>query len=91
MVKHFREELNRLGLKYTSRHVKSWQQIGAVNGTIVLLRRSKQFPVGHYLAYDDDKWMDPYINLQDDRMFQNPKSGFRDVLPGEVMYILMPE
>ncbi|MFZ1301453.1 MAG: hypothetical protein WAQ27_02650 [Candidatus Microsaccharimonas sp.] len=90
IVKHFREELNRFGLPYISKHVRPDQAIEPREGTIVLLRRSKQFPVGHYLAYHNGKWMDPNINLHEDRLFQNPKSGFRDVLPGQVMYVLIP-
>lgn len=89
-VKDFRNELNRYGLKYTSYHVNPTQQIKAVDGMIALLRRSRQFPVGHYLAYYDGRWMDPYINLQHDQAFQNPRSGFRDTLPGEIMYVLTP-
>jgi hypothetical protein len=90
ILKHFREELDRFGLKYTSKHVRPDQTIDPIEGTIVLLRRSKQFPVGHYLAYHEGKWMDPRINLENDRMFNNPESGFRDVLPGQVMYVLTP-
>ena len=91
ILKHFREELNRYGLNYISKHIKPDQTIEPKEGMIVLLRRSKQFPTGHYLAYYEGKWMDPYINLLDDRNFQHPKSGFREVLPGRIMYILMPE
>ena len=90
-VKHFRNELNRYGLSYISKHVKPNQTVELKEGMIVLLRRSKQFPVGHYLVYYEGKWMDPYINLGEDRNFQNPMSGFRDILPGQIMYILMPE
>ena len=91
IVKHFREELNRFGLLYNSHHVRPNQTIDPTEGTIVLLRRSQLFPVGHYLAFHRSKWMDPRINLQDDRIFQEPKSGFRDNLPGQVMYALMPK
>lgn len=91
VVKHFREELNRYGLNYISKHVKPDQQVDPKEGMIVLLRRSKQFPTGHYLAYHEGKWMDPYINLADDWHFQRPESGFREVLPGQMMYVLMPE
>ncbi len=91
IVKHFREELNRFGLNYESRHVRPDQTIEPTEGTIVLLRRSKQFPFGHYLAYHNGKWMDPRINLEDDRIFKNPKSAFREVLPGQVMYALTPQ
>lgn len=90
IVKHLREELNRYNLNYVSKHIKPDQMVGPKEGMIVLLRRSRQFPVGHYLAYYKGKWMDPYINLEDDQNFQNPKSGFREALPGQVMYTLMP-
>lgn len=90
IVKHFREELNRFGLNYVVKHIRPHQGVDPVENMIVLLRRSKQFPVGHYLAYHAGKWMDPRINLEHDRMFQDPQSGFRDVLPGEVMYALIP-
>lgn len=69
----------------------SYDEYKLAEGMIVLLRRSKQFPVGHYLAYYQGGWMDPYINLDDDHNFQNPKSGFREILPGRAMYVLMPE
>lgn len=90
IVFHFRDELNRFGKSYTSNHIKPGQSFEPVEGTIALLRRSKQFPVGHYLAYSNGKWMDPRINLEDDRMFKQPESGFRETLPGEAMYILNP-
>lgn len=90
-VKHFREELNRFGLNYLSKHVRPDESIEPKDGMIVLLRRSKQFPVGHYLAYHKGKWMDPYINLDTDSLFQNPNSGFRESLPGQPMYVLMSE
>ncbi len=88
IVKHFRQELNRFGLNYISKHIKPGQPIEPTEGMIVLLRRSRQFPVGHYLAYYNGKWMNPWINLSDDSLFQNRKSGFHDVLPGKVMYVL---
>ncbi len=87
IVKQLREELNRYELSYVSRHVKPDQTIEPQDGTIVLLRRSKQFPVGHYLAFHEGKWMDPYINLSTDKDFQDPRSGFRDTLPGQPMYV----
>lgn len=90
ILKHFREELNRFGLNYDSKHIRPTQTIEPIEGMIVLLRRSKQFPFGHYLAFHEGKWMDPRINLEDDRMFHNPTSGFRDVLPGQAMYTLAP-
>lgn len=88
IVKHLREELNRFGLPYISRHIRPGQHFEPKEGTVVLLRRSSQFPVGHYLAFHRGKWMDPRINLEQDRMFNGPLSGFRDKLPGQAMYVL---
>src|SRR5437868_15533756 len=62
IVKHFREELNRYGLRYVSQHIKPGQTLEPTEGTIVLLRRSPEFPVGHYLVYCNGTWMDPRIN-----------------------------
>ena len=90
ILKHFREELNRFGLKYISKHIKPTETIDPVEDMVVLLRRSKDFPVGHYLAFHDGKWMDPYINLKDDHAFSNPNSGYRETLPGQAMYALIP-
>jgi len=88
IIKNFRDELNRYGLRYKSSHIRPGQIIYPTEGTIVLLRRSPQFPVGHYLAFHQGKWMDPRINLDEDRMFNNPASGYRDELPGQAMYVL---
>ena len=90
IIKDFRNELNRFGKQYYTKHIRPTESIEPVEGMIVLLRRSKQFPVGHYLAYHNGKWMDPSINLDKDREFQNPDSGFRYVLPGHPMYVLIP-
>lgn len=89
-VKNFREELNRFGLIYQSRHLRSSKPFELCEGSIVLLRRSKQFPVGHYLTYHHGVWMDPWINLPTNNDITQARSGFRDRLPGEAMYVLEP-
>lgn len=90
IIKDFCNELNRFGKQYYTKHIRPTESIEPAEGMIVLLRRSKQFPVGHYLAYHNGKWMDPRINLENDRTFQKPTSGFRDILPGQPMYVLIP-
>jgi hypothetical protein len=55
-------------------------------GTIVFLRRSKRYPVGHYLCRDKKGWMDPWINTPLD----NRKAGFRKRLPGKPIYVILP-
>jgi hypothetical protein len=91
IVKHFVEELNRFGKRYAALHAKPGEEVEPVEGTIVLLRRSKEYPVGHYLAFHKSQWMDPRINLQEDRKFVSPETGFRDKLPGKPMYLLVPQ
>jgi len=88
IIKHFVEELNRFGRNYTVKHIRRNERIEYKEGMIVLLRRSKQFPVGHYLARHNNRWMDPRINLIVDRQNMNPQSGFRKRLPGRPMYVL---
>jgi len=61
-----------------------------VEGAIVLLRRSKVYPVGHYLIRHNDQWMDPWMNLPQDNDITRAISGYRKELPGKPMYILIP-
>jgi hypothetical protein len=58
-------------------------------GTIVLIRRSKDYPLGHYLVKTDSGWMDPWINALDKNNLI-ARSGFRKTLPGKPMYIITP-
>ena len=81
--------LNRYGLNYVSKYAKpSVMEKATLEGTIVLLRRSKEYPVGHYLIRHEGRWMDPWINLPDNHDIAQARSGFREVLPGEPMYVL---
>lgn len=50
--------------------------------SIVYIKKSKNYPFGHFLSRYEDKWMDPWINLPD----KNIKAGFRDELPGTPTY-----
>lgn len=90
-VKDLVQALNGNGLRYeryyVKEHIKSRLD---EEGTIVLIRRSKIYPAGHYLVRHQGLWMDPWINLTKDRNIQNAKSGFRKRLPGEAMYALLP-
>lgn len=90
IVSHFAKELNRFGKPYELKHIRPNEKVEYVEGMIVLLRRSKQFPVGHYLVRHEQEWMDPRINLASDGQFKHPESGFRKRLPGQPMYILIP-
>lgn len=82
--------LNGYGYKYKNNYVRKKPPASYSNGTIVLIERSPDYPVGHYLAFHDGLWMDPWINLCEDNNLAVAKSGFRKKLPGRAMYALVP-
>jgi hypothetical protein len=90
--KDFTSELNRYGMKYIYKYVKPKirKRIYQENA-IVLVARSKRYPVGHYLVRYNNRWMDPWINLPKDNNIKNAKSGFRKRLPSRPMYIFLPQ
>ncbi len=91
-VKDFAAALNNSGHQYTSRYVNDKLRKAIYkDGTIVLIRRSKQYNTGHYLNRYKGKWMDPWINLPLNNDINEAKSGFRKRLPGKPMYALIPE
>lgn len=90
-VKDFRVALNRAGLSYVSQHHKpNNTKQSYVEGAIVLIRRSKNYPAGHYLIRHGEYWMDPWINLPYSKDILKAKSGYRKRLPGRPMYVLSP-
>lgn len=90
-VKDFVAALNKAGKPYVSKHVKpSLLKKIYEEGTIVLIRRSKHYPAGHYLIRHQGYWMDPWINLPSDKDIFHATSGFRKRLPGKPMYALLP-
>ena len=82
--------LNRFGLNYKNYYVRKKNSIEYPEGSIVLIERSHDYPVGHYLVLTVEGWMDPWINLADTRDIHQAKSGFRNRLPGRPMYALLP-
>jgi hypothetical protein len=82
--------LNEAGLKYERKYVKPHvEPLIYGEGTIVLIGRSKVYPAGHYLARYNNTWMDPWINLPENRHIDQATSGFRKVLPGIPKYAIM--
>lgn len=82
-------ELNRAGRRYTHKYVKPKLRNKIYKeGTIVLIRRSRNYPFGHYLIRHNKLWMDPWINLPFDNKIINAISGYRKRLPGKPMYVL---
>lgn len=91
-IKDFKDALNKSGRPYVAKYIKpKLRRKIYEEGTIVLIRRSKQYPTGHYLIRHDNHWMDPWINLATNKNILEAKSGFRKRLPGTPMYALLPE
>lgn len=90
-VKDFVNALNTAGHMYHAKYVKPHLRAKIYDdGTIVLIRRSKRYPTGHYLIRHNGLWMDPWINLPTNKNITEAKSGFRKRLPGSPMYALFP-
>jgi hypothetical protein len=83
--------LNRFGYKYRNRYVRKKVDGEYPDGTIVLIERSEVYPVGHYLVVTKVGYMDPWINMPMSNDISLAESGFRNVLPGKAMYVLIPE
>jgi len=84
-------ELANQGLAYKSRYIRKVDYVPIQDYSIILIERSVEYPVGHYLVYFEGKYMDPWINLPENNTLSQAKSGFRDALPGKAMYILEPK
>lgn len=83
--------LNDYGLRYKNSYVRKHAANDSYpNGTIVLIERSKDYKVGHYLVSYERLWMDPWINMTENNDIYYAKSGFRKVLPGKAMYAIVP-
>ena len=90
-VRDLVNELRKQGKPYRAKYVKPYLRRKIYEtGTIVLIRRSKRYPTGHYLIRYDGMWMDPWINLVVSKNIAQAKSGFRMRLPGNPMYALLP-
>lgn len=80
-----------LGLFYNYSYLTSSRRVLLDgDGIIVFIRRSKEYPAGHFLARHKDLWMDPWINFSINDNINESKSGFRKKLPGDPIYILHP-
>ena len=82
--------LNRYGYVYKNNYVRKKPIDIFPDSTIVLLERSPDYPVGHYLVLHEGYWMDPWINLCEANSIKTARSGFRKELPGKAMYALTP-
>lgn len=79
--------LKNAGLKYAWKKLpKNISEKEFNNLSIVFIKKSKTHPYGHFLCRYNNLWMDPWINLPD----INIKAGFREALPGEPTYAILP-
>ncbi len=92
-IKDLTSELSRLGKSYSSRYVKPHLRKKIYQeAAIVLIARSKTYPVGHYLVRHNKMWMDPWINMKKSNyQISEAESGYRKRLPGRPMYVLIPD
>ena len=82
-VKDLARALNKFGLIYEVKYIKPHVRRNIYQeGVIVLIGRSKTYPVGHYLIRHNNLWMDPWINMPYTKNVLNAQSGFRHRLPG---------
>ncbi len=72
-------------LRYEYKYIKSRLRRTIYNSyTIVYIKKSKKYPLGHYVVRFNNKWMDPWINFPD----ANIQAGFRKRLPGKPIYAI---
>jgi ABC-type bacteriocin/lantibiotic exporter with double-glycine peptidase domain len=56
-------------------------------GTIVFTKRSKKYPVGHYLLKTPKGWMNSWINYPN---IKPAKAGFQRTLPNKIRWVIEP-
>jgi len=84
--------LENANCKYNYKYLKPGLQKKIYKkGVIVFIKKSKDYPYGHYLARTDNCWMDSWINLRKDKDIKNAKSSSRRRLPGRPIYAIFPE
>ncbi len=78
--------LGKAGYKFHFKYTGRMKKYNFPNNTIVHIKKSKKYPVGHYLCLTQKGWMDSWINFP--RL--NARAGFRKRLPGKPIYAIVP-
>jgi len=83
------QALKKAGKEYAHAWVKpSKKHLLSRQNAIVYIKKSKRYPLGHYLAHHKTKgWMNPWINFP---RIDPAKSGWNKRLPGDAQYIIYP-
>jgi len=88
-LRELKEALKKLGHNYNYKKYSEKDYDLLKNpGTIVFIRRSTNYPNGHYLLKTKKGWMDPWINCPE---IAPAKAGYCKELPGEPQWILFLE
>lgn len=91
-LKELRLTLAEYGHSYRQKHVNLAPKTAIYrDGSIVFITRSKRYPYGHYLVRHRGSWMDPWINLAENKNVQHATSGYRRRLPDKAQWVLFQE
>lgn len=83
------EALKSAGINAEFRYLKPWLRTKIYStGTIVVIARNVNYPIGHYLVRIRGGWMDSWINFPD--INSGAKAGLRKRLPGRPIYAIFP-
>ena len=84
--------LSKIGLSYQFRYINQ-KTIPFIHheDSIIYIRKSEQYPLGHFVARKNGLWMDPWINFTLNSDVRLAESGYRNRLPGQPIYIIYKE
>lgn len=77
--------LSKIGVRAKAYSIKRWGNKKINIGTIIFVKRSKEYPVGHYLLKTERGWMNPWINFPN---ITPAKAGFQKSLPGKINWVI---
>ena len=83
------QALQKAGKKYQYQHVSPKnKRFLSKTGVIVFIKKSKQYPLGHYLLRTAKGWMNPWINYPH---IKPAKAGIQKRLPGKAQWVIFPK
>lgn len=82
------QALQKEGKKYSYQHVSTKNKhLLKKQGIIIFIKRSKNYPDGHYLLRTSKGWMNPWINHPH---IKPAKAGIQQKLPGKAQWMIFP-
>jgi hypothetical protein len=81
----FVEALAKVGIKAKGYSIKRWGDKRIKTGTIVFSKRSKMYPVGHFLLKTERGWMNPW---REGSTIKDAKAGWQKRFPGEKSWVI---